>query len=86
MSCLGATQVCLGPSRVPKRIPTCLSRPTDACMRNALCSFRKYTLELYDRLSALLLELKIHMLRAGVLLLETACMRHPETARVLLIL
>ena len=37
-------------------------------------------------LSALLLELKIHMLRAGVLLLETACMRHPETARVLLIL
>ena len=63
-----------------------LSIEANRRMRNALCSFRKYTLELYDRLSALLLELKIHMLRAGVLLLETACMRHPETARVLLIL
>ena len=36
------------------------------CIRNALCSFRKYTLELYDRRNAPL-ELKIQMLRAEVL-------------------
>ena len=35
-------------------------------IRNAWCSFRKYTLELYDRPSAFL-ELKIRMLRAEVL-------------------
>ena len=38
----------------------------DQRIRNAWCSFRKYTLELYDRLSAPL-ELKIRMLRAEVL-------------------
>ena len=38
----------------------------DRCVRNAWCSFRKYTLELYDRPSAPL-ELKIRMLRAEVL-------------------
>ena len=39
----------------------------DQRIRNAWCSFRKYTLELYDRLSASLLELKIRMLRTEVL-------------------
>ena len=38
----------------------------DRCIRNAWCSFRKYTLELYNRPSAPL-ELKIRMLRAEVL-------------------
>ena len=38
----------------------------DRRIPNARCSFRKYTLELYDRLSAPL-ELKIRMLRAEVL-------------------
>ena len=38
----------------------------DRRIRNARCSFRKYTLELYDRPSAPL-ELKIRMLRAKVL-------------------
>ena len=38
----------------------------DRRIRNALCSFQKDTLELYDRPSAHL-ELKIRMLRAGVL-------------------
>ena len=38
----------------------------DRRVRNAWCSFRKYTLELYDRPSAPL-ELKIQMLRAEVL-------------------
>ena len=38
----------------------------DRRVRNALCSFRKYTLELFDRQSAPL-ELKIRMLRAEVL-------------------
>ena len=38
----------------------------DRRVRNAWCSFRKYTLELYDRPSAPL-ELKIRMLRAEVL-------------------
>ena len=43
-----------------------LSIEVDRCIRNAWCSFRKYTLELYDRPSASL-ELKIRMLRAEVL-------------------
>ena len=43
-----------------------LSIEVDRRVRNAWCSFRKYTLELYDRPSAPL-ELKIRMLRAGVL-------------------
>ena len=44
-----------------------LSIEVDRCIRNgAQCSFRKYTLELYDRPSAPL-ELKIRMLRAEVL-------------------
>ena len=43
-----------------------LSIKVDRCIRNAWCSFRKYTLELYDRPSAPL-ELKIRMLRAEVL-------------------
>ena len=43
-----------------------LSIEVNRCTRNAWCSFRKYTLELYDRPSAPL-ELKIRMLRAEVL-------------------
>ena len=43
-----------------------LSIEVDRCTRNAWCSFRKYTLELYDRPSAPL-ELKIRMIRAEVL-------------------
>ena len=43
-----------------------LSIEVDRRIRNAWCSFRKYTLELYDRPSAPL-ELKIRMLRADVL-------------------
>ena len=43
-----------------------LSIEVDRYMRKAWCSFRKYTLELYDRPSALL-ELKLRMLRAEVL-------------------
>ena len=43
-----------------------LSIEVDRRVRNAWCSFRKYTLELYDRPSAPL-ELKIRMLRADVL-------------------
>ena len=43
-----------------------LSIEVDQCIRNAWCSFRKNTLELYDRPSAPL-ELKIRMLRAEVL-------------------
>ena len=43
-----------------------LSIEVDRRVRNAWCSFRKYTLELYDRPSAPL-ELKIRMLRAELL-------------------
>ena len=43
-----------------------LSIEVDRRMRNAWCSFRKYTLELYDRASAPL-ELQILMPRAEVL-------------------
>ena len=43
-----------------------LSTVVDRRIRNAWCSFRKYTLELYDRPSAPL-ELKTRMLRAEVL-------------------
>ena len=43
-----------------------LSTEVDRRIRNVWCSFRKYTLELYDRPSAPL-ELKIRMLRAEVL-------------------
>ena len=43
-----------------------LSIEVDPRIRNAWCSLRKYTLELYDRPSAPL-ELKIRMLRAEVL-------------------
>ena len=43
-----------------------LSIEIDRCIRNAWCSFRKYTLEPYDRPSAPL-ELKTRMLRAEVL-------------------
>ena len=43
-----------------------LSIEVDRCIRHAWCSFRKYTLELYDR-SSVPLELKIRMLRAEVL-------------------
>ena len=43
-----------------------LSIEVDRRVRNAWCSFRKYTLELYDRPSASY-ELKIRMLRAEVL-------------------
>ena len=43
-----------------------LSIEIDRCIRNAWCSFRKYTIEPYDRPSAPL-ELKTRMLRAEVL-------------------
>ena len=43
-----------------------LSIEVDRSIRNAWCSFRKYTLELHDRPTAPL-ELKIRMLRAEVL-------------------
>ena len=43
-----------------------LSIEVDRRVRNAWCSFRKYTLELYDRPSAPL-ELKIRMLRAEII-------------------
>ena len=43
-----------------------LSIEVDWCIRNAWCSSRKYTLELYDRLSAPF-EFKLRMLRAEVL-------------------
>ena len=43
-----------------------LSIEVDRRISNSWCSFRKYTLELYDRLSAPL-ELKIRMIRAKVL-------------------
>ena len=43
-----------------------LSIEVDRRIRNAWCSFRKYTLELYDRPSAPL-ELKVRMLKAEVL-------------------
>ena len=43
-----------------------LSIEVDRRIRNAWCSFRRYTLKLYDRPSAPL-ELKLRMLRAGVL-------------------
>ena len=43
-----------------------LSIEVGRCIRNTWCSFRKYTLELYDRPSAPL-ELKIRMLRVEVL-------------------
>ena len=43
-----------------------LSIEVDRRIRNACCSFRKYTLELYDRPNAPL-ELKTRMLRAEVL-------------------
>ena len=43
-----------------------LSIEVDRRIRNAWCSFRKYTFELYDRPSAPL-ELKLRMLRAEVL-------------------
>ena len=43
-----------------------LSIEVDRCIRNASCSFRKYSLEVYDRPSAPL-ELEIRMLKADVL-------------------
>ena len=58
-----------------------LSIKVDRRIRNAWCSFRKYTLELYDRPSALL-ELKIRMLRAEVLETMLYRLRHAEPARV----
>ena len=51
----------------------------DRCIRNAWCSFRKYTLELYDQPSALL-EFKTQILRAEVLetVLCDCVMRSPR--------
>ena len=43
-----------------------LSMEVDRCLPNAWCSFRKYTLEVYDRLSTSF-EFKLRMLRAEVL-------------------
>ena len=48
---------------------TYLSIELDRRIRNAWCSFRKYTLELFDRPSAHL-ELKIRMLRTDALELK----------------
>ena len=58
-----------------------LSIEVDRRIRNAWCSFRKYTLELYDRPSALL-EFKIRMLRDEVLETMLYRLRHAEPARV----
>ena len=58
-----------------------LSVEVDRHIRNAWCSFRKYTLELYDRPSAPP-ELKIRMLRAEVLKTMLYRLRHVEPARV----
>ena len=58
-----------------------LSTEIDRRMRNAWCSFRKYTLEQYDRPSAPL-ELKIRMLRAEVTRDNAVRLRHVEPARV----
>ena len=58
-----------------------LSIEVDRRIRNAWCSFRKYTLELYDRPSAPL-ELKIRMLRAEALETMLYELRHVEPARV----
>ena len=57
---------------------TDLSIEVDRRIRNAWCSFRKYTLELYDRPSAPL-ELEIRMLRAEVF--ETMCTTASRRAR-----
>ena len=59
-----------------------LSIEVDWRIRNAWCSFRKYTLELYDRPSALL-ELNIRMLRIEVLetMLYDCVTCHYETLR-----
>ena len=52
------------------------------CTGNAWCSFRKYTLKLYDRPSAPL-ELKICLLRAEVLeTINAVRLRHVEPVRV----
>ena len=58
-----------------------LSAEVDRHIRNAWCSFRKYTLELYDRPSAPL-ELKNRMLKADVLETIAVRLRHVEPARV----
>ena len=59
---------------------TDLSIEVNRRIHNAWCSFRKNTLELYDRPNTSI-ELKIRMLRADVL--ETAVrLRHVEPARV----
>ena len=58
-----------------------LSTEVDRRIRNACCSFRKYTLELYDRPSAPF-ELKTRMLRAEVLeTMDAVRLRHVEPAR-----
>ena len=54
-----------------------LTIEVDRRIRNAWCSFRKCTLELYDRPSAPPLELKIRMLRAEVL--ETISVVQPAS-------
>ena len=58
-----------------------LSIEVDRRIRNAWCSFRKYTLELYDRPSAPL-ELKLRMIRAEVLEKNVVRLRHVEPVRV----
>ena len=58
-----------------------LSIEVDWRIRNAWCSFRKYTLELYDLPSAPL-ELKIRMLRVEVFETMLYGLRHVELARV----
>ena len=58
-----------------------LSIEVDRRIRNAWCSFRKYTLELYDRPSAPL-ELKLRMIRAEVLEKNVVRLLHVEPVRV----
>ena len=58
-----------------------LSIQVDRRMRSAWCSFRKYTLEQYDRPSAPL-ELKLRMLRVEVTRDNAVRLRHVESARV----
>ena len=60
-----------------------LSIEVDRRIRNAWCSFRKYTFELHDRPSALL-ELTIRMLKSRGTRDNAVRLRHVEPARVLL--
>ena len=58
-----------------------LSIEVDRCIRNAWCSFRKYTLELYDRPSAPL-ELKVPDAKSRGTRDNAVRLRHVEPTRV----